>query len=127
MLDALNYLHCSDIIHRDVKGDNVLVNQYSGLLKVADFGTSKRMAGLNPRTDTLAGTPWYMAPEVIQSDTHDYGCESDIWSFGCTVWQMANGRPPFVEIRDTKFVLFVFRFHSLLRSEGHLLCSAQII
>jgi serine/threonine protein kinase len=59
----------------------------SGELKLADFGTSKRMvcllvcmfrtdvmqAGLNPRTHTIAGTPWYMAPEVIQSDTHDYG------------------------------------------------------
>eukprot|EP00053_Salpingoeca_punica_P019757 m.202337 g.202337 ORF g.202337 m.202337 type:complete len:1177 (+) comp17717_c0_seq1:107-3637(+) len=111
ILSALNYLHSMDIIHRDVKGDNVLVNKDTGVLKLADFGTSKRMAGLNPRTDTLAGTPWYMAPEVIISNTRDYGRESDIWSYGCTIWQIAMGRPPLVKIRDADEVMNLVGFN----------------
>lgn len=117
MVSGVGYLHSRGIIHRDIKGANVLLSR-EGVVKLADFGCSKcveeiemelssspsgptpkaKEAALNPQPcHTLVGTPYWMAPEVIRGDAEGYGFKSDIWSLGCTVVEMLTGKPPWPE------------------------------
>lgn len=97
ILNGLAYLHQNNILHRDIKGSNVLVNDH-GLCKLADFGASKQvseMKGGMMMTMTMRGTPYFMAPEVFEEK---YGWEADLWSVGGVAVQMVSGLPPWKQL-----------------------------
>ncbi|KAJ9457868.1 Mitogen-activated protein kinase kinase kinase NPK1 [Diplonema papillatum] len=97
MVKGLRFLHKNRIMHRDIKGENLLLGD-DDVLKVSDFGCSKFIAELQmTAANTVVGTPRWMAPEVITSPEHGYGLKADIWSAGCTVCEMLTGQPPWPE------------------------------
>ncbi|KAL4556327.1 hypothetical protein LXL04_038975 [Taraxacum kok-saghyz] len=93
LLLGLDYLHKNGIMHRDIKGANILVDN-KGCIKLADFGASKQVVELanGSGAKSMKGTPYWMAPEVILQTGHSFS--ADIWSVGCTVIEMATGKPP---------------------------------
>jgi serine/threonine protein kinase len=97
MFEGLEYLHRNQVAHRDIKGDNLLISMDTGLAKLADFDQAKSIAACScklPTTKTLAGTPYFIAPEVITNDTGYDPFKADVWSAGCTVAEMITGRLP---------------------------------
>ncbi|KAL2324366.1 hypothetical protein Fmac_023424 [Flemingia macrophylla] len=93
LLLGLEYLHNNGIIHRDIKGANILVDN-KGCIKLADFGASKKVVELATinGAKSMKGTPHWMSPEVILQTGHTIS--TDIWSVACTVIEMATGKPP---------------------------------
>ncbi|KQJ98302.1 mitogen-activated protein kinase kinase kinase NPK1 [Brachypodium distachyon] len=105
ILHGLEYLHRNGIIHRDIKGANILVDN-KGCIKLADFGASKQVEKLATAAKTMKGTPYWMAPEVIVGSGHDFS--ADIWSVGCTVIEMATGKTPWnQEIQEVSLLYYV--------------------
>ncbi|CAG8472639.1 45877_t:CDS:10, partial [Gigaspora margarita] len=103
ILQGLNYLHEKDIIHRDIKGANILVDN-KGIIKISDFGISKKvedqfMAATSARP-SLQGSVFWMAPEVIKQTP--YTSKADIWSLGCLIVEMFTGDHPFPEFNQTQ-------------------------
>ncbi|EKG21879.1 hypothetical protein MPH_00799 [Macrophomina phaseolina MS6] len=94
VLHGLLYLHEQGVIHRDIKGANILTTK-EGLVKLADFGVATKTAGLND--SSVVGTPYWMAPEVIELSGATTA--SDIWSLGCTVIELLEGKPPYHKLQ----------------------------
>ncbi|KAL4970108.1 putative MAP kinase kinase kinase (Bck1) [Aspergillus stella-maris] len=94
-LEGLSYLHNSGILHRDLKADNILLD-LDGTCKISDFGISKKSNDIygNDSSNSMQGSVFWMAPEVIQSQGQGYSAKVDIWSLGCVVLEMFAGRRP---------------------------------
>ncbi|KAJ1920361.1 kinase that interacts with cdc31p [Mycoemilia scoparia] len=106
VLQALDYLHRSGIMHRDVKAANILVKD-DGTVQLCDFGVARQsaLASMTAKSYSFVGTPYWMAPEVIQ-EGREYDYKADIWSLGITAYEIATGAPPFAD-HDPKTALFM--------------------
>ncbi|VVA90565.1 unnamed protein product [Arabis nemorensis] len=107
LLFGLEYLHNHAIMHRDIKGANILVDN-KGCIKLADFGASKQVAELATISGakSMKGTPYWMAPEVILQTGHSFS--ADIWSVGCTVIEMVTGKAPWSQqYKEVAAIFFI--------------------
>ncbi|KAJ4793799.1 protein kinase family protein [Rhynchospora pubera] len=105
ILNGLSYLHHRNILHRDIKCANILVDAH-GCVKLADFGLAKEI-DLLIQAKSCKGTVYWMAPEVVKATPH--GPPADIWSLGCTVLEMLTGHLPYHEIEWTQAMFKIGR------------------
>ncbi|KAI3694078.1 hypothetical protein L1987_77037 [Smallanthus sonchifolius] len=96
VLEGLVYLHEQGVVHRDIKGANILTTK-EGIVKLADFGVSIKLSEADDNTHSVTGTPYWMAPEVIEMS--EVCVASDIWSVGCTVIELLTGVPPYYDLQ----------------------------
>lgn len=104
ILHGLEYLHAQKTIHRDIKCANILVD-VNGQVKLSDFGVAKQVGEI--LASSSKGTPLYMAPEVLTPRQNCYSFSADIWSLGCTVLEMADGKPPWSDLEGFGFLFKV--------------------
>lgn len=111
IIRGLSHLHVHHVIHRDIKGQNVLLTE-NAEVKLVDFGVSAQLDRTVGRRNTFIGTPYWMAPEVIACDenpdaTYDY--RSDLWSLGITAIEMAEGAPPLCDMHPMRALFLIPR------------------
>ncbi|NXX35441.1 M3K19 kinase, partial [Nicator chloris] len=117
ILQGVAYLHDNCVVHRDIKGSNVMLMP-TGVIKLIDFGCARRLAWASlsgTRSELLRsvhGTPYWMAPEVINES--GYGRKSDIWSVGCTVFEMATGKPPLASMDRVAAMFYIGAHRGLM-------------
>jgi serine/threonine protein kinase len=114
VLEGLCFLHGQGVIHRDVKGDNILVDMSAppgsgAQIKLADFGAAKRLTDTVGQSRTIIGTPYWMAPEIVDmtGEGNGYSYKADVWSAGCTVAEMITGKPPWPQRPNAPAALFM--------------------
>ncbi|KAG8908638.1 hypothetical protein FRB99_004926 [Tulasnella sp. 403] len=103
ILEGLHYLHQQQVVHCDLKAANILSTK-NGNIKLSDFGVSLTLNAVENKSENVAGTPNWMAPEVIE--LKGASTSSDIWSLGCTVVELLTGHPPYSDIPNTLSVMF---------------------
>ncbi|TXT04751.1 uncharacterized protein COLE_07570 [Cutaneotrichosporon oleaginosum] len=103
ILEGLHYLHSQGVVHCDLKAANILSTK-NGNIKLSDFGVSLNIIGRTVLKNEIAGTPNWMAPEVIKLSGASPA--SDIWSLGCTIIELITGKPPYSDVPNSMTVLF---------------------
>ncbi|NWZ94829.1 M3K19 kinase, partial [Nesospiza acunhae] len=129
ILQGVAYLHDNCVVHRDIKGNNVMLMP-TGVIKLIDFGCARRLAWASlsgtrgELLHSVHGTPYWMAPEVI-SDS-GYGRKSDIWSMGCTVFEMATGKPPLASMDRVAAMFYIGAHRGLMPALPERFSSAAV-
>lgn len=116
LFQAINYLHNINIVHRDIKLENILIEDESFNIKLADFGFASVFDGNN--LNETVGSPIFMPPEIIQKKNYD--SKVDIWSAGVVTYFILTGKPPFIEVNSqtTKSMTYHSILHCQLNLNG---------